>query len=352
MTNWNDEPAEVRSLEALPPEAVAHWVRTLLPELHGIPEILQYPGGASNLTYLLRYPGRDVILRRPPLGRKAKGAHDMKREAMVLQALKPVFDYVPEVYGLGEVEGVGECLLMQRLRGIILRKDLPEGMDLPAGSAQQLCHQMLDRLIELHQLNPAAIGLSELDKGHGYVQRQIQGWTERYQSAWTDDVPNFTAIMNWLAQNQPEDRPHRLIHNDYRFDNLVLDARHPEQIIGILDWEMATVGDPLMDLGNSLAYWVQADDQGLFRSMRRQPTHIPGMLTRQQVINYYAEKTGLEHTDFLFYEVYGLFRLAVIVQQIYERFLKGKAANPLYGQFGAMVQALELRCQKRLNQGS
>ncbi len=351
MTSWNDEPGEVRSLEALPIDVIAGWVRTILPQLQGTPQILQYPGGASNLTYLLRYPEKDLILRRPPLGRKAKGAHDMKREALVLHALRPVFPSVPEVYGLADLEDVGECLLMQRLHGIILRKDLPQGMQMSPDTARQLCHRMLDRLIELHRINPAEAGLGELDKGPGYVRRQIQGWSERYQASCTDDVPDFSGIMAWLAHNQPEDQPHRLIHNDYRFDNLVLDPSHPEQIIGILDWEMATVGDPLMDLGNSLAYWVQADDQGLFRSMRRQPTHLPGMLSRAEVITYYAEKTGLAETGFLFYEVYGLFRLAVIVQQIYERYLKGKAANPLYGQFGAMVQALEVRCLARLEQG-
>jgi aminoglycoside phosphotransferase (APT) family kinase protein len=189
-------------------------------------------------------------------------------------------------------------------------------------------------------------GLDELGKGAGYVERQIRGWSDRFRKAKTDDVGDFEQVMSWLNDKMPDDIAQVVIHNDFRFDNVVLNSDNPFEVVGVLDWEMATIGDPLMDLGNSMAYWIEADDEGPFQMLRRQPTHQPGMLSRKEVVAYYAEKSGLKIDNFDFYEIYGLFRLAVIVQQIYYRFYHGQTKDKRFAAFGQAANYLEKRCQR------
>ncbi len=342
-----DEPTPVRSGEELDIKAVDGFLKSLDPSLSGVPVISQFPGGASNLTYLVCYDNRELVLRRPPLGHKAKSAHDMGREARIMGALKAHYPYVPAVLAVCEDTAVlgSEFYVMERIRGLIPRQDLPDGLDLSTNQTRQLCLNVIDKLIELHQVDWKAVGLESLGKGEGYVQRQIAGWSDRYRKARTENAADFESVMSWLAANMPlEDSATCVIHNDFRFDNVVLDPNDPLKVIGVLDWEMATLGDPLMDLGNSLAYWVQADDDETFKHMRRQPTHLPGMLTRQEVIAYYATKTGRSVEDFDFYLIYGLFRLAVIVQQIYYRYHHGQTTNPAFKGFIHITNYLEQRC--------
>lgn len=341
-----DEARSVRKGDELDLAAVDAYLKAQVPGLSGDAVVKQYPGGASNLTYLLQYPGRDLILRRPPAGRKAKGAHDMVREARIMQALKPVYPYVPEVLAICQDEAVLGCefYVMQRLVGVIPRQDLPPELGLTPARTRQLCLNVIDRLIELHRVDVQAAGLSALGKGEGYVSRQISGWSERLRAAHTPDNKDFAEVIAWLEAKKPAGEVAiTLIHNDFRFDNVVLDP-DDLRVIGVLDWEMATLGDPLMDLGNSLAYWVQADDDPVFQMMRRQPTNAPGMLTRDEVIAYYGEKTGWRVDNFDFYLVYGLFRLAGIAQQIWYRYYHQQTTNPAYAQFGPMVNYLEQRC--------
>ncbi len=174
----------------------------------------------------------------------------------------------------------------------------------------------------------------------------MEGWTTRYRKARTDDVGDLEATMAWLAEHQPADLPHVLVHNDFRFDNLVLDPADPTRLVGVLDWELATVGDPLMDLGSALAYWVQADDDPAFVAIRLQPTHEAGMLTRAEVVERYLAARGLSVTaeQWRFYEVFGAFRLAGIAQQIYYRFHHGQSTNPTHGAFRDVVRLLDRRC--------
>lgn len=341
-----DEARSVRKGDELDMAAVDAYLRAQVPGLEGEPEVKQYPGGASNLTYLIRYANRDLILRRPPAGRKARGAHDMVREARVMQALKPVYRYVPDVLAICQEEAVLGCefYVMQRLVGVIPRQDLPPELGLTPARTRQLCTNVIDKLVELHQVDVQAAGLSSLGKGEGYVARQISGWSERLRAAHTPDNKDFAGVIAWLEAKKPaREVAITLIHNDYRFDNVVLDPDNLE-VIGVLDWEMATLGDPLMDLGSSLAYWVQADDDAVFQMMRRQPTNAPGMLTRDEVIAYYGQKTGWQVDNFDFYLVYGLFRLAGIAQQIWYRYYHQQTTNPAYAQFGPMVNYLEQRC--------
>ena len=310
----------------------------------------QFSGGASNLTYLLRWPRRDLILRRPPAGQKARGAHDMRREFTIQSRLRPVYPYVPRMVALCDDASVvgSDFYLMERIEGTILGRDLPPGTDLSEEQVRRLCTGVLDRLVELHAVDAEKAGLGDLGKGRGYVARQVAGWSERFRRARTDDVGDFEQVMAWLDEHQPEDVGSCVIHNDYRFDNVVLDD--DLEVRGVLDWEMATLGDPLMDLGGALAYWVQADDDEVFAQFRRQPTHLPGMLTRAEVVDYYAERTGLSVTpeQWTFYEVFGLFRVAVIAQQIYYRYVHGQTTNEAFAIFGPAVQYLEQRCKERI----
>lgn len=343
-----DKPGRVRKGEDLDLGAVDAFLKGVDAALDGEPEVGQFAGGASNLTYLLRYPGRDLILRRPPFGARAKGAHDMVREAEVQRALAPVYPYVPKVVAVCRDPAVLGCefYVMERIAGIIPRRDLPPGLTLGVADTRRLCLNVIDKLIELHQVDPAAPGLAQLGKGEGYVKRQVEGWQERFRRARTEDVSDFAAVMAWLSERMPAaEVAIRVIHNDFRFDNVVLDPADPLKVIGVLDWEMATLGDPLMDLGGALAYWIEAGDEPEFQALCRQPTHLPGMLTRDEVVAYYGERTGYRVDDFAFHMVFGLFRLAVIAQQIYQRYTQGNAANPQFATFGALVGVLERRCR-------
>ncbi|QHJ11710.1 hypothetical protein FX988_01945 [Paraglaciecola mesophila] len=350
-----DQAGSVRQGEELNLETLSPWLAKHISGLHGQPKVTQYAGGASNWTYCLAFSNpngtdTEVILRRGPAGTKAKGAHDMGREYRLQAALKPVYQYVPDMLAHCEDESVigAEFYVMEKLNGIIPRKNLPRDFSLSASDTRQLCQNALDSLIELHKVDYQAAQLSHIAKGSGYTQRQIDGWVGRYQKARTWNVPKAHYVSDWLLDNMPADEHICLTHNDFRFDNLVLDAQSPTEIIGVLDWELATLGDPLMDLGNSLAYWVQADDDKLAKSTRRQPTHLPGMYTRREVIDYYLDKTGFNVDNFAFYEVYGLYRLAAIAQQIYYRYHHKQTNNPAFKNIWFFVHYLMWQCRKAI----
>lgn len=343
---WLDQARSIREGESLDEAKIDAYLKSHISGLTGTPVFSQFPGGASNLTYLVRYPDRDLVLRRPPFGRIAKSAHNMLREARVMQALKPVYPYVPDILVSCDDAGIMGCdfYVMSRIKGIIPRQNMPEGLELDESQIRQLCINAIDQLVKLHKVDIHAAGLENLAKGEGYVARQISGWSDRYRQAMTEDATDFESVMAWLDAHQPAQVANCLIHNDYRFDNLVLDPEDPLKIIGVLDWEMATLGDPLMDLGNSLAYWIEADDEPAFQMMRRQPTHLKGMLTRQEVIDYYLAETGFPVTNFVFYEIYGLFRLAAIIQQIYYRYFHGQTKDKRFAGFVHAAKYLEQRC--------
>jgi aminoglycoside phosphotransferase (APT) family kinase protein len=348
-----DRAGELRPEDAFDVAAVHSWLAEKLPDLPAeLPEVRQFPGGASNLTYSLDYPasgqspGLSLILRRPPRGTKAKSAHDMSREYLVQDRLRASFGLVPRMIGLcTDAEVIGsDFYVMQRLDGIILRRDPPQGLTLDAPAARRLSQDAVDVLVRLHRVDVEAAGLTDLGRGPGYVGRQVDGWSRRFRAARTDNVPDFEAVMAWLAAEQPQDVGMCLIHGDYRLDNLVLDA-HGLGIVGVLDWELSTVGDPLMDLGNAMAYWVQADDDAGMQVARRQPTNLPGMLSRREFVDRYCTAMDLSADRWPFYEVYGLFRVAVIVQQIYFRYHHGQTTNPAFAQFWQFTHYLDQRCR-------
>ena len=351
---FSDEPRDLRAEDSFDIAAVDTWLRVQVPDLPaGEPGLRQFPGGASNLTYLLSYPDRDLILRRPPTGTKAASAHDMKREFTFQERLRPVFPQVPRVLALCTDDAVigSEFYVMERVAGLILRGDPPPGLDLDPHRAASLSEAMVDTLVSLHDVDVEAAGLADLGRGPGYVQRQVSGWSDRFRRARTDNVPDFAAVMAWLAAEQPPDVGYGIVHGDFRLDNLVLDPQSLT-VKALLDWELATIGDPLMDLGNTLAYWVEAGDDFLAQGTRRQPTHLPGMLTRREVIDYYCGRMGFDARDFAFYEVYGLFRLSAIAQQIYYRYHHGQTRNPAFKRFWLFVNYLHWRCRRAMKHGN
>jgi aminoglycoside phosphotransferase (APT) family kinase protein len=344
-----DNESAQRPGEELDLERVDAWLKAQIADLRGHPQVTQFSGGASNWTYRLQYDSHDLVLRRPPAGTKAKSAHDMGREFRLQQALRPVFPYVPEMVAFCPDPSVtgAEFYVMQRLDGVIPRRTL--GVDLPPEKVRELCFRFLDTLVELHQVDYAAAGLAHIAKGAGYIRRQIEGWSERYRNARTWNVARGTKVMRWLAENLPSAETICITHNDFRFDNIVLDPGDPTRIVGVLDWELATLGDPWMDLGNALAYWVQPDDDFIRRATKRQPTDTPGMLTRAEVVEYYSSKRGMRPGNWTFYEVYGLFRLAVIAQQIYFRYHHRQTRNPAFKRFWILVNYLIWRCGRLIS---
>ena len=331
----------VREEDSFDIAKVHSWLSDYISETE-LPKVEQFRSGASNLTYLLSYPNRELVLRRPPVGTKAVSAHDMKREFLIQSRLKPVYDLVPKVIALCEDHSIlgSDFYVMERIKGDIFRRDVPP--NLTSEDISIMASSLVSGLAQLHAVNSEV--LSELNKGIGYVTRQVEGWSKRYRNALTDDVPDGEVVMNWLHANKPEDLTSCIIHGDWRIDNMVFDLEQ-KRLVGVLDWELATVGDPLMDLGSALAYWVDRDDDPEFASLRRQPSHLEGMPTRKEFIARYLELSGERCDDFTFYEVFGLFRLSVIIQQIWARYRAGQTSNPAFKGFGVGVNILINRAQ-------
>jgi len=346
-----DKPTKVRQGEELDLKMIEKVVKDSIPGLSGELMVEQFPSGYSNLTYLIKVGDTELVLRRPPFGRKAKTAHDMGREYRILKALHPVFPYCPKPLAYTADESVMGCpfYVMERIRGVILRKNLTKGLEFTADQMGSLCENLLDVHYKLHSIDYKAIGLEGFGKPEGYVKRQVEGWSERFKNSHTPDAPTFEKVMQWLHDKTPPDfsKP-AIIHNDYKFDNVVLDPDNLLEIIGVLDWEMATIGDPLMDLGSSLGYWVQSDDSPKFQAARTLPTNLPGALTRDELVKGYAAKAGITIDNFDFYLCFGLFRLAVIVQQIYYRFYHGQTMDERFKSLIVAVHILEEQANRIL----
>ena len=331
----------VREEDRFDVERMHQWLRPFI-NVDALPEVLQFRSGASNLTYLLQYPNRELVLRKPPVGTKAASADDMKREFLIQSRLQPVYPLVPSMVALCDDQSVmgSDFYVMERVVGDIFRRDVPEGVK--PSDVSVMADSLISGLVQLHAVDASI--LAELNKGPGYVQRQVEGWSKRYRNALTDDVPNGENVMAWLDANRPADVASCVIHGDWRIDNVVFNLEQA-RIVGVLDWELATVGDPLMDLGSSLAYWVDRDDEPAFAALRRQPSHLPGMPTREEFVQRYLQLSGRRCDDFTFYEVFGLFRLAVIIQQIWARYRAGQTTNPAFAGFGDAVNTLINRAE-------
>lgn len=343
----------VRAGEELPLAALEAFVRSQVPGASGPLEVDQFAHGHSNLTYLLRLGADEVVLRRGPFGNPVKTAHDMGREYRVLSKLWPVYPPAPRPLAYCDDATVigAPFYLMERRRGIILRQTLPAGFALDPPTAQKLSATLIDNLALLHSLAYEAAGLGDLGRPEGYTARQVGGWIERSEKARTSDVPALDRVARWLAGHVPVESspPAALIHNDYKYDNLVLDPADPTRITAVLDWEMATVGDPLMDLGTALGYWVEANDPSSFRAVAMGPTAVPGSLTRRALADRYAETTGRGVGDLVFYYAFGLFKIAVIVQQIYARYVRGHTRDERFATLDQFVAVLAEQADRSIS---
>lgn len=334
-----DQPSPIRKGEALNQEALQNYLLRHWEGFRELEDIQQFPGGYSNLTYLLKTNIGDAVLRRPPFGANIKSAHDMGREHKVLTRLKPHLSTIPQpiVYCEDETVIGAPFYLMERVSGIILRGALAKKLQWAPEQMQQVSESAVDTLAGLHQIDIKATGLVELGKPEGYVSRQVEGWIKRYYKAETDSVPAMDELAKWMQAHQPADGKAGLIHNDFKYDNLVLGPGAPHGIRAILDWEMATVGDPLMDLGTTLAYWTEPREARVMPLAAANLTWLPGNLNRQAVLERYAIKRGITIDNPVFYYVFGAFKIGVIVQQIYARYKKGHTQDP---RFANLLQAV------------
>jgi aminoglycoside phosphotransferase (APT) family kinase protein len=342
-----DQPSSIRAGEELDQTKLGAYLNE-----YGIARdvsIQQFPSGYSNLTYLIKTGKEEYILRRPPFGANIKSAHDMEREFNVLSFLqKAGFTKVPEPILFCADESVmgAKFYLMKRVHGVILRNRVPKGMTIDPVTFKQLSKSAIDQLVQLHQLNIKTTGLDQLGKPEGYVQRQVEGWTKRYVNAQTDDIAAMNEAAEWMQKNTPTSAKASFIHNDYKYDNLVLNPDNLTEIKAILDWEMATVGDPLMDLGTTLAYWAEANDSDALKPFNL--TWMPGNMTRNEMANYYAEKSQTSIDDIVFYYVFGSFKVGVICQQIYHRYKQGYTQDPRFASLIYVIKACGENARKAI----
>ncbi len=353
MPDFQDQTSAIRSGEELDLAKLEPFLRSHCPLETGPLAVRQFPSGHSNLTYSVRLGEREFVLRRPPFGSRVKTAHDMGREFRVLSKLHAAYPPAPKVLVYCDDDSVlgAPFYLMEPVRGIILRRELPAGMVFPSETARCLSHSFIDNLARLHSLDFAAIGLAELGKPIGYIERQVRGWTERYYGSKTHDYPEVEKISTWMAEHMPSTSGAALIHNDYKYDNVVLDPNGITKIIGVLDWEMCTIGDPLSDLGSALAYWVDEQDPDELQKIRWGPTNVPGSLTRRQLLERYAKATGREVSNMSFYLTFARFKIAVIIQQIYFRYHQGLTKDQRFAAMPA-IAALLLRASLQSAQTS
>jgi aminoglycoside phosphotransferase (APT) family kinase protein len=350
-----DRTRPVRPGEEIDTAALSGWLAAHAPELAGPITVEQFPSGHSNLTYLLRVGEREVVLRRPPFGAAIKTAHDMGREHRILSALARVTDKAPRPLALCEDAAVlgAPFYVMERVRGVILRGTAPkEAAGLDAAALRRTSTALVDALAELHAVDVAAAGLAGLGKPEGYARRQIEGWHGRYFAAKTDELPAVESVAAWLLANVPAEGGRvALVHNDFKYDNVVLDPDDLGRVMAILDWEMATIGDPLFDLGTTLGYWIDPDDGDAMKSLPLGPTLLPGNLDRAGVVARYEERTGRAAGDMVLCYVFALFKIAVIAQQIYKRFVLGHTKDPRFAAMIVGVQVLGEQAARALDRG-
>lgn len=342
MTDFRDKPTSIRPGEELDVGKLEPFLRTRFPDEGDHFSVTQFPSGHSNLTYCVQLGSRQMVLRRPPFGSKVKSAHDMGREFHVLSKLHDAYPPAPKVLlYCDDASTLGAPFyLMEPINGIILRRDPPGGLVFTPDTARGLCESFIDNLALLHSIDYAGIGLADLGKPQGYLERQVRGWIERYHGSKTHDLPEVEKISQWMQQSLPSSSYATLIHNDYKFDNVILDSGDLTKIIGVLDWEMCTLGDPLSDLGTTLAYWVEAGDSEDMQKLRWGPTNYPGSMTRDELVQRYAGASGRDVSNMAFYVVFARFKVAVIVQQIYYRYHIGLTKDSRFAAMPQVVQTL------------
>ena len=305
------------------------------------PKIQQFSNGYSNLTYLINFEQSNFVLRCPPKGAVKKG-HDMSREYNVLSKLNTSFNKVPKTYIYNDDLSILNCpfYVMEMVEGIILTGKEVNKRNIKADDFGKISKVWLETFVELHSLDYKSIGLENLGRPNGYIDRQIEIWSKQYNIAKTTEIESANKVIKWLFENKPSLQNTSIIHNDYKYDNVVFKDENWNKINSILDWEMCTIGDPLMDLGTSIAYWTMSNDHPLILNGLKSPTIFEGNPSRSKIVELYCKKTNTEIDDFVFYYVYGLFKIAVIVQQIFFRFKKGLSSDQKFSKLDKYAKVL------------
>jgi aminoglycoside phosphotransferase (APT) family kinase protein len=350
------ETRAIRAGEQLDEKALAAYLRVNLPDglipgldLSREPTVTQFAGGHSNLTYLARFGGAELVVRRPPLGPVAPKAHDMAREYRWLAALHPFFELAPRAFLLCEDPGVIGAVfyVMERRRGIVVRHDEPLGLANHPDERRRVSEALVDTLVDLHSVDATRASISGLGKPAGFVARQVRGWTERWQRSKTSEVPEMEKLAAMLAERVPPDPVEpSVVHGDFKLDNVLLDPLDLGRVSAVFDWEMCALGDPLVDLGILLAYWsptAPPEQQDALTTV----TSLPGYLTRDEIVERYAKRSGRDVSTIRFYETFALFKIAVVIQQIYFRYVRGQTDDPRFANFGARVEYLARAAQER-----
>lgn len=338
----------VREGEDFDLDAVERYLREQVEDVpDGELEVSQFPSGASNLTYLLKVGEWEGVLRRPPLGPVPPKAHDMGRESGILSKLNAVYPLAPRPYFFCEDESVigAPFYVMERRTGVVLDESFPEGVEPDGELCRGISRTAIDTLVELHAVDVKQAGLGDLGKPEGFLRRQTEGWISRYEKSKTEEIKEVEPLTDWLASDVPESPPPAIIHNDYKLNNLVLDPEELTEVRAVLDWEMATVGDPLFDLAVSLSYWIEPDDPDELKAVMPTVTATPGFMTRKQLIDRYAEESGRDLSEMHWYVVFGYFKLAGILQQIYARWKNGQTTDERFATFGERVRTLILHAE-------
>lgn len=339
----HDDTIEIRSGEQLDWTKIEHYLRAHISGIGaGTLETRQFPTGASNLTYLLRIGEWEGVLRRPPFGPVPPKAHDMQRESGLLERIHPTFPLAPQPYLFCddlEIMGV-PFYIMERRKGFVLNDTFPFGTEVTPELCRRLSENVVDTLVQIHGIDWQAADLAPFGHPEGFLARQVKGWIERYSRSQTNESPDVEALTRWLVEHTPTSLAPTLIHNDFKLNNMLLDLHDIALPVAVLDWEMATIGDPLFDLGVSLCYWVEADDPDELKAILPTVTPLPGFLTRAEFMQRYAEKSGRNLSSMQFYLTFAYFKLSVILQQIYIRWKRGQTQDQRFSVFGARIRLL------------
>ncbi|TME10374.1 MAG: phosphotransferase family protein [Chloroflexi bacterium] len=338
-----EETIAVRAGENFDLEKVEHYLRDQIEDIgEGTLQVHQFPSGASNLTYLLQIGNWEGVLRRPPFGPVPPKAHDMKRECSLLQRINPVFPLAPKPSIFCDdpaILGV-PFYVMERRKGVIVNTSFPPGVTPTPDLCKQISHTVIDTLVQIHAIDWHAAGLATFGHPPGFLERQVKGWIERYHRAKTDDIPHVESLTDWLVSHIPQSPAPTLIHNDFKLNNMMLDAIDLTRAVAVFDWEMATIGDPLFDLAISLSYWATADDPEELKTILPTVTMFPGFVSRETFMEIYARKSSRDLSSIDYYMIFAYFKLAVIIQQIYVRWKRGQTQDERFAAFGSRVHTL------------
>ena len=333
--------APIRPEEAFDEARVGAYLREHIADLVGDADIIfdQFPGGAANLTYRAVAGDVELVLRRAPLGPVAKGAHDIEREYRVLSRLWRAFPQAPRAYlYCDDPDIMGKpFVVMERRTGYVVRASWPPGFGEDVAVRRHLASELVETLADLHLVDPTAVGLDDLGHPDGFVERQIAGWALRWDAAKTRSVPAMDDARRLLERDEPVPQAVSVLHNDYKLDNTMVSAAG--DLVAVFDWDMATRGDPLVDVGTLLAYWADPDGPTYPVFGERAVTLTPYM-PKAEVAARYAQRSGLDLSGVHYYEGLALYRIAVIIEQIYGRFIAGQTSDERFARFEPLAPLL------------